>query len=336
MKKTAATSTLVALLTGSSTLAPAQSLPTSQPKFLLILREQVKIGHGEDHAKYEAAWPAAYEKAKSAQAYIALVSMTGARESWYVTPFESHAALGENMKREDADPVLSAELERLGKGDADYLSDLRSMYAMARPDLSHGAFPDASKQRFYSITVFHVKPGYDSAFAAVAKSYAAAADRSAPNARWRTYQVMAGAPLPDLPRVLFLRGFRRPRPEHRGGHEHEQELLRGGSARAAEVQRGGAGQRRRRTVTASIRRRAMSGRKYGRRIPRSGCRSPWPRPSRRSRPRTEKTLAGAGPPAPAPRSTLARQISRRPWARRRSRAARRHISTPTASCRRST
>jgi hypothetical protein len=194
MRKTLPCLTLVALLAGDAAVAAAQTLPTSQPKFVSIVREQVKIGRGAEHAKFEAAWPAAYEKAKSTQTYLALVSLTGSRETWYVTPFESHAALEEAVRREDADPVLSAELERLSKADAEFLSDFKSLQAMARPDLSHGEFPDISKVRFYEVTVFKVKPGHESGFAAVAKAYATAAGRVAPKARWRTYEVMAGAP----------------------------------------------------------------------------------------------------------------------------------------------
>jgi len=188
---------LLIFLAGAAA-ASAQSLPTSQPRFINIVREQVKIGREADHARHEAGWPAAYEKAKSALPYIALVALTGTRETWYVTPFESHAAWGENMKREDADAPLTADLERLQKGDAEFLSDLRFLQAMARPDLTHGDFPDLSKSRFFSITIFRVKPGFDSAFAGVARAYAAAAGRAAPNARWRTYQVMAGMPAPTF------------------------------------------------------------------------------------------------------------------------------------------
>ena len=47
----------LALLTG---LAQAQGVPTTQPAFLNIIREEVKVGHGEDHAKTEAGWPAAH------------------------------------------------------------------------------------------------------------------------------------------------------------------------------------------------------------------------------------------------------------------------------------
>lgn len=195
MKKTAlslALSTLCAV--GSAPAVFAQALPTSQPKYMNVIRERVKVGRVADHAKHEAGWPAAYEKAKGTQTYLALSSVTGSPEVWYITPFESHAALDEATRREEADSTLSAELERLGRADAEFLSDLRSWQAAARPDLSHGAFPDVSKVRFYEITVFQVKPGYESGFAGVAKAYAAAAGRSAPKAAWRVYEVMAGAP----------------------------------------------------------------------------------------------------------------------------------------------
>ena len=177
--------------------APAvfgQALPTSQPKFMTVVREKVKTGRAAEHARHEAGWPAALERGKSTQAYVALSSMTGPSEVWYITPFESHAALDEATKREEADTALSAEVERLGKADAEFLTDLQVLQAAARPDLSYGAFPDISKVRFYEITEFHVKPGHESGFATVAKAYAAAAAKTAPKASWRTYEVMAGAP----------------------------------------------------------------------------------------------------------------------------------------------
>ena len=90
--------------------------------------------------------------------------------------------------------MLSAEVERLGKADAEFLTDIQILQAAARPDLSYGAFPDISKVRFYEITEFQVKPGHESGFATVAKAYAAAAAKAAPKASWRTYEVMAGAP----------------------------------------------------------------------------------------------------------------------------------------------
>jgi hypothetical protein len=171
----------------------AQDLPTSQPKLLNIARESVKVGRGADHAKFEAGWPAAYEKAKSPYYYLAMSSITGPREVWYVSPFPSHAAFGDSQKREGEQP-LAAELERLTRGDAEFLNDSRTMQAAARPDLSHGAYPDLAKMRVWEISIFRIKPGHMGDFVTATNVYKAAATRSAPHARWRAYEAMAGAP----------------------------------------------------------------------------------------------------------------------------------------------
>lgn len=80
--------TLLPLFFGTGVVV-AQTLPTSQPNMITIVREEVKVGRAADHAKIEAGWPAAYEKAKSPDFYLALVCMTGPPEAWYVTPYES-------------------------------------------------------------------------------------------------------------------------------------------------------------------------------------------------------------------------------------------------------
>lgn len=183
----------VVLGTGSAT---AQTLPASQPNFLTIVREDVKPGRTAEHAKIEAGWPAAYEKAKSTAYYLALVSMTGAPEAWYVTPYDSHAAAADTMKREDADPVLSAELARLSRVDADMLNGLRIVQVSARKDLSYGAYPDLARQRFFEFTWFRVRPGHEAGFEAAAKAYGAAAKRASATTTYRVYEVIAGGPGP--------------------------------------------------------------------------------------------------------------------------------------------
>jgi hypothetical protein len=194
MRKTTRCLTLLALLATAAGSAFAQGMPTSQPKFLQIYREQVKMGRMADHAKWEAGWPAAFEKNKSPYTYIALVSVTGPNEVWYVSPLASQAAYGDSLAREDADPVLGAELERLARGDAEFVSEATSLQALARPDLSHGNFPDLAMMRFWEISTYRVKPGHEDAFAAAAKAWAAATARVAKDTSWRTYEVVAGAP----------------------------------------------------------------------------------------------------------------------------------------------
>lgn len=179
--------------------ARAQGLPRTQPKYLQILREEVKVGHGADHAKHEAGWPAAYEKAKSPDYYLALVSITGSPEAWYLFPTESHAQMEESMKREDKDPVLAAELARLALADAAHVNRTTTLQFVARPDLGMGSFPDIAKMRFFEISLYRTHPGKDDVFAEIAKAYGAARTRVAPKSSARVYQLTAGATGP-----LFL------------------------------------------------------------------------------------------------------------------------------------
>lgn len=184
------------LYLASAAAALSQGIPTSQPTVLTITREEVKVGHNAAHSAHEAGWPAAYAKAKSAYYYLAMVSVTGPNEAWYVSPYQSHAALGESMKMESTDAALSTELARLARVDAEHINGVRVIHAAARTDLSYGAFPDMALARFWEITTFRVRPGHEEGFANAAKASAAAAQRAVPSMSWRTYQVMAGLPGP--------------------------------------------------------------------------------------------------------------------------------------------
>jgi len=194
MRKLLLSLTLPAMIAGGAAVALAQGLPTTQPKFMHIIREEVKLGRTADHSKWEAGWPAAFEKAKFPDTYIALEAVTGPAEVWYISPYASQAAYGESMAKQNADAVLTAETERLSRGDAEFVSEANAIEAVARPDLSHGAFPDIAMMRFWEITTFRVKPGHGEEFEAAAKAWASASARSAPAASWRTYEVVAGAP----------------------------------------------------------------------------------------------------------------------------------------------
>ncbi|HTL58903.1 MAG TPA: hypothetical protein VL361_24665 [Candidatus Limnocylindrales bacterium] len=181
---------------GSSITTLAQGLPKTQPKLLTIIREEVKIGRNAEHSKAEAGWPAAFEKAKSTDYYIGLTSMTGPNEAWFIIPAESHAAFGESFKKQDKDPILSAELDRLSLADADYINGARTLQAVARPDLTVGEFPDVSKARFFEVTFFRIHPGHSMQFEEAAKAYAAARKRADEKSGYRVYQVIAGMASP--------------------------------------------------------------------------------------------------------------------------------------------
>ena len=195
MRHITALVSLVAFAAGGGR-AFGQSLPTSQPNFLQIFIEDVKVGHEDDHSKFEAGWPAAFEKAKSPYFNIGLASVTGPLQAWFLVAFDSNQALGDSLKRNSDDPVLAAELSRLSRGDATHITAGRTLLGAARKDLSRGAFPDLGRQRFFEITIFRVRPGHEADFTAAGKAYGAAAGRSAPNTAYRVYEIVAGMASP--------------------------------------------------------------------------------------------------------------------------------------------
>ena len=187
---------LAAFALSTSTALLAEGLPKEQPKYLTIIREKVKAGRGSEHSKHEAGWPAAYEKAKSPDYYLALTSMTGPSEAWYLIPWSSYKAEADSMKRDEKNAVLSAELERLASRDAEFIESTCVVQAVARPELSIGKFPDVSKARFFQISMFQLRPGKDEDFGKIAKAYSAARLRAAPNSSVRMYSVVSGMPTP--------------------------------------------------------------------------------------------------------------------------------------------
>ena len=187
---------LLLLLATAADGVRAQGMPTSQPSILSIIIEEVKVGMDADHAANEAGWPAAFAKAGSQFYYMALASMTGSSEVWYLSPYASWTQEGESMKQNDGNPELAAELARLWRADGQYLNSSRSLQAVARPDLSYGAFPNLGLVRFYEITTFRVRPGHEEGFEAAVKMYTEVLTRAASGASFRTYSVVAGMPSP--------------------------------------------------------------------------------------------------------------------------------------------
>ncbi len=185
----------------------AQGLPKKQPSLLNIVRERIKTGRADDHARNETEWVAANEKAKFPAHYLALSSMTGPNEVWYMIPAESHAEMAKQMEAERSNSTLSAEVARLTRADAEFIEDTRNIHAAARPELSYGDFPDISKARFFEIGLLQVRPGFAPQVEAVAKAYAAARKKAGAKTGYRVYSIIAGLPMPTYLIVTSFDNF---------------------------------------------------------------------------------------------------------------------------------
>ncbi len=180
------------LMTVWTTAALAQALPTSQPQVLVIYREQIKLGHNAAHLKTESGWPAAFARADSPDYYLAMASMTGPSEVWFAQPWDSYAAWGQAMERNQANPRLTAALERQSMADAEHLDVSSIIEAVAVPEMSYGDFPDLNMARFWQVTTLRLRPGHEAQFAEAVNVYKTVAGRADPNAKWRVYRVTNG------------------------------------------------------------------------------------------------------------------------------------------------
>ena len=157
MRKTIVWTCLCVLLCGAIA-AVAQDMH-EPPKVLMIIREQVKPGKNTAHTMNEAAWSAAYKKAKYETPILALSSVTGDSEAWFLIGYESFAAAekdGENMEKNAA---LRQINETYGAKEADLLNDSHNIFARYRPDLSYRPGINVAEYKYFSVTTARFRLG---------------------------------------------------------------------------------------------------------------------------------------------------------------------------------
>ncbi len=175
----------------------APALAQSGPAPLMqIIREEVKVGKGAAHEKIEAGWPRAFAKAKWPYSYVALDSVTGPREAWFVARWSSFADYEKSMAEESANAVLQAELQALSTQDGEAINSSRNILAQYRPGLSHNPRPGMAGVRFMRVYTIRIRPGREQEFAEIVTLYKDALGKSDPDAHWGTYQVVTGMPGP--------------------------------------------------------------------------------------------------------------------------------------------
>ena len=183
-----------AVSVGASSRLAAEDKPAARtsPKVLQIFREEVKTGKGAAHEKFESRFPAMFARAQWPANYVALASMTGPGDAWFMTGYESFAAWQQDGQNMNAKPALQAEMDSLVEKDAEFLSGGRSLVTLLREDLSHHMAFSLGKTRYVRIITFRVRPGHESDFEEAVKLIAGAYDKASPDTTWVTYQVSAG------------------------------------------------------------------------------------------------------------------------------------------------
>jgi hypothetical protein len=189
-------STLLALTLAATASMPlgAQAAAAPSPyRILTVTRETVKPGRGLAHDKLESDWARAQVAAKSSYHFLAIRSITGPRETWFLSGFPSWAEYTRVNKAYDDAPALGAIDARMGPQESEMLTDARSMVLLLRDDLSYGqgSLPD---MRFFTITRVSVRPGHNAEFVDQRKLVKAAHETAHVADSFSVYEATAGAP----------------------------------------------------------------------------------------------------------------------------------------------
>jgi hypothetical protein len=184
----------LALAGAAQTLAQTPA-PGGPPKVLTIFREEVKVGKGAVHEKFETNFVKASAKAKWPTHYLALTSLSGSSEAWFITPYDSFAAWEKDQKATEKNAGFLSELEKLGEQDAAFLNNGRSILAIYREDLSyHADTMGVPKAHYMEVETVRVRLGHGPELVEMEKLGMAAHDKANTGEHWACYQVVEGAP----------------------------------------------------------------------------------------------------------------------------------------------
>lgn len=193
MKRLAWLAPLLFVISALPAFAQAAA-PSGLPKVLQIFREEVKPGKAAAHQKVEAGWPRAFAQAKWPVHYLAVTSVSGPGEAWFLSGYPSFAAYEADQKNIERASALFAETQRLSAIDGELLTQGRSMFATFREDLSYNTSVNLGKMRYFTITVTRVRPGHNAEFVEARKIVKAAHEKAGLPDGAAVYQVTAGAP----------------------------------------------------------------------------------------------------------------------------------------------
>ena len=164
------------------------------PKVLSIFREEVKAGRGSAHEKVEAGYIRAFQRAKWPVYSLAMTAAVGGTDAWFMTAYDSFAAMDKDRQNFEKATQLIADFERLDIVDADFRTGQRSIVCVLNEELSFGGPFDVSQMRYFSVNTVRVRPGHDDEYREARRLLVEAQRKANPNGHSVLYAVAAGMP----------------------------------------------------------------------------------------------------------------------------------------------
>jgi hypothetical protein len=191
MKTTALLLTLGALA-GTSVWAQEAHMP---PKVVRIFREQTKQGRDAAHEKVETAYARMLARNKYPTESIALSSLSGESELWFIEAHPSFESIENTESFVDHNAAFKAEMDKMDALDGELRASSNVIICVFRPDLSYHAAEFAArapKQHFVSLLLVRMKPGMSEEMVGISKTFNDAAETAHLDEPDVVYQVIAG------------------------------------------------------------------------------------------------------------------------------------------------
>jgi hypothetical protein len=161
-------------------------------KVMQIIREEIKAARGAPHAKAEEAYVRAFRANKAPVYYVGLRSVTGPTEAWFLSSYDSYAALEQENDLPAKNAALAKALEMADEQDAQFRTGTRTVIAELQEELSYRMRPTVQDMRYIHVTTIRVRPGWGSAFEDVRKLAKAAHEKANVDEHWAIYHVVSG------------------------------------------------------------------------------------------------------------------------------------------------
>ena len=174
--------------------AAQQSAPTEPPKVLAIFREDIKPARSAAHEKVETGYVRASQKAKWPVYYIAMTAVYGGSDAWFLTGYDSFAALQKDHENAEKNTQFTADNERMDALDAEFRTGQRGIVCVLNEEMTLGGGFDVSQMRYFSVNTVRVRPGHDQEYQEARKLILQAVKKANTNAHSVVYAVTAGMP----------------------------------------------------------------------------------------------------------------------------------------------
>lgn len=184
-------------LSGASLAFAQQEQTMGPPKVLRIFCEEVKPGKTAQHEKNETAWAQAFVRTKYPARMLAMTSVSGPSQAWFLEGHDSLASAEKTEQFVEKNAAVKAEFDQLSLRDGEYLSGLREILALYRPELSYrpGGI-NIGEYRYFYVNTVRVRPGHNEAFVEATKLIRDAHEKADVPEHWAVYQVSLGMPGP--------------------------------------------------------------------------------------------------------------------------------------------